>query len=137
MSVPNIHHVNWGVVQAMVGSDIPYSELPTDRRTYTMETGRHLHPNCMPAQFVVTAGVIRFIDRPRFMKKEAEFKTALERLENQQKDSNDKYDQLLDQYQRLLASYTAMKNAYDAEHKTVKALKKQLNTTLKILKSLE
>src|SRR5260221_14231884 len=100
MSAPiHIPYVKWAAVQAMVGNDIPYSELPTDHMYYFRETGAHLVTTGMPPFSIVTAGVIAVIKQRRAMKKEAEFKVAIEKIASQQQESNARYDQLAVQYE--------------------------------------
>jgi hypothetical protein len=136
MSAP-IPYVNWPTVHAMVGNDIPYSELPTDPAVFHREIGAHLHTNAMSAFQLCTAGAIRFIERHRGMKKEAEFKSVIKRLTSQQKKGNAKYEQLLIQYEQLLESYNAMKQAYETETETTRALKEQLDEILEMINGEE
>lgn len=135
MSAPVIPFVHWPAVQAMVGADIPYSEIPRDPMSYLQEVHTHIGQNGYPPVKIVTMGVVRFIERHRSMKKEAEFKVAIKKIADQQEESNVKYERLVVQYEQLLASYNAMKKAYEAETENTRALKKQLDEILGMLNS--
>ena len=137
MSVPAIPFVKWDAVHAMVGNDIPYSELPTDPRVYYQEYDAYLGYNAHPGIRMVNMGIVRFVERHRSTKKEAEFKRTIEKIASQQQESNAKYERLAGQYEQLLTSYNAMKRAYEAETETTRALKRQLDEILGMLNGTE